>query len=233
MSERLKIALPTGELERDVLGIARAAGLDFPEPGRKYILPVYNMPIDFVIFRSNEIPFIVKDKNSSINVGITGSDLIWDAGMDPNLGEELPFKSLLGKDRISSLFVAVTDSFRKKALDEYGREPLVSDLSKQTIVTRFPFVTKSYAETSGIRDPRIMPSQGKTEALRYAYFDAFGLVDVVNTGNTLKANGFLELERFHDVTIRIIEDLESLSSKNIRTLNNLKEKIWQADINNS
>jgi ATP phosphoribosyltransferase len=231
MNERLRIALPTGELENDVLSLARAVGLDFPEAGRKYLISVTNMPIDFVIFRSNEIPAIVNDKNSSIKVGITGSDLIWDAGMDPSCGQELPVEKLLGKDRISSVFIAVTEEFRNKVLNEYGREPSAIDLSTKTIVTRFPFITKCYCEEKRVSDPKIKTAQGKTEAIQYAFWDAFGLVDVVNTGLTLKANGFYELERFHEVSIRIIENVEGLSKRGLGILNELKEKIYSAENN--
>ena len=39
MSERLKIAIPNGQLEEGVLGVARGMGLEFQEPGREYSLP--------------------------------------------------------------------------------------------------------------------------------------------------------------------------------------------------
>ena len=209
MSERLRIGLPTGESEKDALSFTKAIGLEFPEPGRRYLIPVLNMPIDFVVLRASDIPSVVYNPESSVAAGITGSDIIWEAGMDPQSGQKLPFNRILGKERISSLFVGVTEGFRQKMLREQGREPLAADLARQMIITKFPFVTRSLFSERGIPDPQVKAVQGKTEAMQYVYWNAYGLVDVVDTGGTIRANQIQELERFHDVTIRIIENEEN------------------------
>lgn len=229
MNERLKIGLPTGELEKDVLSFAKTIGLNFPEPGRKYLIQATNMPLDFVVLRASEIPEIVKNEDSSVKVGITGSDIIWESGANPQASLELPLNKVLGKKNVSSLFVGVTDEFRSKILKEKGREPLITDLLNHAVVTKFPFITKALFSSRGIPDLKIRQAQGKTEAIQHVYWDAFGLVDVVDTGNTLKANQIWEVERFHEVSVRILENLSGLDQQRQNILADLKEKIYLAE----
>lgn len=226
MNERLRIALPTGQLEKEVLEFSQAIGLDIPEISRKYLISVENMPVDFVILRASDVPSAVIDSSSRIKAGITGSDIIWESGLGENVGEELPFNRVTGKKSSVSLFIGITKDFRDKIISEEGREPIVKDLSGELTITKFPNITTEYFQNREMSSSRIYPVQGKTEAMQYVYWDAYGIVDVVDTGNTIRENDMLELERFHEVTIRLITESAKLTRFDREILDDLREKIY-------
>ncbi len=224
MSERLKIAIPNGQLEEGVLGVARGMGLEFQEPGREYFIPVRNMPIDFVVLRASDIPSFIKDDTSRIKTGITGSDILWEAGMGRSAGQELPYNG--NPEFQPALFVGVTEEFAARIQQEAGRDPSPQDLSGHAMATKFPRIAGEYLGERAVSSVRINPVAGKIEAMQHVYWDCIGVLDVVESGKTREANGIRELERFYEVTVRMIEAADRLTPSEKGILEDLKEKIW-------
>ena len=223
-NERLKIALPTGQLESGVLSFSRALGLDFDENSRKYLIEVRNMPLDFVILRASDVPGFVFNERSQVKAGITGSDILWEAGYGQNAGTPL----IIDEKETSkpALFVGVSQELARNIEAEAGRIPTVSDLIGESLATKFPRIASDYLIGKQVVGVDILPVTGKTEAMQYVYWDCRGILDVVESGRTRDANEILELERFHEVTVRMIEAADKLSSIEKGILEDLREKIW-------
>jgi ATP phosphoribosyltransferase len=225
MKERLRIAIPNGELEKGVLGAVKSLGLEFQEPGREYLIFVENMPVDFVVLRASDIPSFVTDDRSSVKAGVTGSDILWEAGFGKNAGMEIPYQNR--NDRNPGLFIGVTEDFAEKIQNESQRFPTPRDLANQMLATKFPNIANEYLVDKQISNVRVERVAGKIEAMQHVYWDCVGLIDVVESGRTRIANQIIELDRFYEVTVRMIEAVDRLNSLERGILEDLKEKIWR------
>lgn len=246
--ERTRIALPSGELEGNVSRFLRDVGLEFAMTPKGYLLPVENMPLDFVIVRASSVPRFVYAPSSvsRIVAGVTGSDIVWEAGFGKDAGEQLPIEDFYPRATQPSLFIGVTSGFQKKIRDAYDRGAAEGDLGGKMLVTKFPRISGDYLAEKNMmsvtyeawegnryqrNDPQevvIWADAGKTEAAQYALYDCEGIIDVVDSGQTIAANGIEELERFYTVTTRMIETAEKMNVQDRVVLDDLRNKIYVA-----
>lgn len=237
--ERATIMIPAGNLEKDVKSFFKAIGLQFEDTDRKYFIRVENMPVDFVLLRARDIPKLVGDPFLNWGtIGVTGSDILWEqeqegSAFDRNAGQDLPIENLVPGFKKSSLFVGVTNDFVKRVREEKDRDPQLKDLAKRAVVTKLPRIAKEVFEERGI-GTNIQPVSGTEEAWQYlnrAYFE--GVLGVIKTGETTKLNDIQVLERFYDVSIRLIsarfERYDSRISRNeLGILKDLREMTYVA-----
>lgn len=225
-TERVSIALPTGELQKDVLGFMQNIGLDLNarEP-RRYIIPVGNMPIDFVLIRASSIPTCVTDERSKAVAGITGSDILWESGLDRNSGQEIPIYDLNPNAKQSSLYIGITDRFSRFIRREKNRDPQTSDVSGQTIATKYVAVTKDFTRERSIENTTVFPIPGTDEAVQYIFPDYNAILGIISSGDTVKANCIQPLEIFYKVVVRLIEATDKMTLGQSNILNDLRERI--------
>lgn len=181
-------------------------------------------PMEFVLIRASDVPRFVQDENTTLGVGITGSDIIWEAGLGKNNGEEIPIYELNPDAKQSSLFVGIT----KRLQDALGnRSPDISDLAGSQIATKFPAIANEYFAEKNI-NPELILVPGSDEAMQYIFPNCNGILGIISTGDTIKENNIDILEKFYDVTIRLIENGGKLSSVGQRILDEFREKVFVA-----
>ena len=171
----LRIALTKGRLEKDTIGLLESAGFDCTavrEKGRRLILPIGGANIEVVLAKAADV--ITYVENGVCDLGVVGKDTIMENGRSFYEILDLGF----GKCRFALAGKAGTDFF--------------SGYEAKTIATKYPNVTRSFFEGKGM-DIRIIKIEGSVElAPLLGLSDA--IVDIVETGSTLKENGLEIIE---------------------------------------
>lgn len=188
---------------------------------------IENMPIDFVIIRASSIPTLIKAEKSQLKAGITGSDILWEAGMGRDAGEKIPVEKFAPNYQSPMLFIGMTKQFSEYIQQENGRKTLTRDLAGKMIVTKFPRITREVFTEKDVKEVEIFPMPGTTEAIQYIFADCYGILDVISTGRTTAANDIQTIEKFYQVTLRMIES-PSISRQEKDILDQLREIIFLA-----
>lgn len=223
-NERLTIALPSGELQEDVIGFMKNIGLDFTVIDRRLLIKVDNMPIDFVILRASDIPQRVEDKRTKAKAGITGSDIIWNAGMGKDFGEDIPINELNSQSKKSSLYIGVTNNFYRYILNHSARDPQIKDLSSCMVVTKYPRISQEVFAERQADNVEIFPVAGTDEAMQYI-LPCDGILGIISSGKTIAANDIKILEIFYQVTIKMIKSPNKLTNRDCMLLDDFRERI--------
>lgn len=189
---------------------------------------INNIPIDFVIIRASSIPEAVNSEKSKTKAGITGSDIIWESGIGKNCGEEIPISRFRPNYKSPMLFIGITEQFSDCIKEKNNREALIRDLSGKMVATKFPRITQEIFTERDVKEIEIYPVPGTTEAMQYIFDNCYGILDVISTGATVKANKIQVLEKFYQVSIRIIESPTRMSRQEKDILDELKECIFVA-----
>ncbi len=188
----LRIALTKGRLEKDTIGLLEKAGYDCTavrEKGRRLILPIGNGEIEVVLAKAADV--ITYVENGVCDLGVVGKDTIMENGRSFYEILDLGF----GKCRFALA--------GKKDCDFY------SGYNEKTIATKYPNVTRNFFEGKGM-DIRVIKIEGSVElAPLLGLSDA--IVDIVETGSTLKENGLVIIEdNVAKISARLIANTASL-----------------------
>lgn len=191
MSKPLRIALTKGRLEKDTIGLFEKIGYDCTavrEKGRKLILPVPDGNLEVVLAKANDV--ITYVEHGVCDIGIVGKDTIMEMQ-----GKFFELADLgFGKCR----FALAT----KKGSKFYGGYKV------KTIATKYPNITRNYFESKGM-DVEIVKIEGSVELAPLLEL-ADGIVDIVETGTTLKENGLEVIENIVPVSARLIVNMVSM-----------------------
>lgn len=188
----LRIALTKGRLEKQTVALFEKMGLDCDQlinKGRRLILKVN----DYEVVLAKAADVITYVEHGVCDIGIVGRDTIVENGknfyemMDLNLGK-CDF-ALAGKKGTSFY-----DGFNTKR-----------------IATKYPNVTKAYFEGRGM-DVKIIKIEGSVELAPLLNL-ADGIVDIVETGTTLKENGLEVIEKIMPISARVIVNMASMKLK--------------------
>lgn len=184
------------------------------------------MPVDFIIYRASSIPSLVTDERSSLKAGVTGSDIVWESGMGKDVGEKLPIETLVPNNKKSSLYIGVTEDFYEFATDRLCAfdDPSIRTLSGFMVATKYPNIAAEVLKQEGTHDVEIFQIPGTDEAVQYA-FDCDGVLGIMSSGDTAKANDIIILKTFYDVTVRMIKAAEKLSRRDKEILDDICEFI--------
>ena len=187
----LRIALTKGRLEKDTVNALEKIGLDCTqvrEKGRRLILPIGNGEIEVVLAKAADV--ITYVENGVCDLGVVGKDTIMENGSHfyeiLNLG--------FGKCRFALAC--------KKGVDFF------EGYSAKTIASKYPNVAKRFFESRAM-DVRIIKIEGSVELAPLLDLSD-GIVDIVETGTTLKENGLEVKEYISDISARLIANAASL-----------------------
>ena len=207
MNKPLRIALTKGRLEKDTVGLLEKFGYDctsIKEKGRKLILSVPDGNLEVVLAKANDV--ITYVEHGVCDMGVVGKDTIME--MQGKCFElvDLGF----GKCR----FALAT----KKGFDFYA------GYNVKTIATKYPNITRNFFEAKGM-DVDIVKIEGSVELAPLLEL-ADGIVDIVETGTTLKENGLEVIEDVCPISARLIVNMVSmkLRQKEIESFVELVEK---------
>lgn len=191
MNKPLRIALTKGRLEKDTVALFEKIGYDctaVKEKGRKLILPVADGNIEVVLAKANDV--ITYVEHGVCDMGVVGKDTIME--MQGKFFELVD----LGFGRCR--FALAT----KKGSKFYGGYDV------KTIATKYPNITRSYFESKGM-DVEIVKIEGSVELAPLLELSD-GIVDIVETGTTLKENGLEVIEDIVPVSARLIVNMVSM-----------------------
>lgn len=166
----LRIAVPNkGRLEEAAVGLLQQSGMRYEKTARSLSVPVANVDVELLFVRTEDIPELVADGVAGI--GITGLDLVEEAGLPVEVTLELGF----GKCRLAA---AVPMSSPVESIEDFAGLRIAT--SHASITQRF-FDAKQIPVTT-------VPLRGSVEvAPRLDVADA--IVDLVSTGSTMRVNG--------------------------------------------
>ena len=207
MNKPLRIALTKGRLEKDTVGLLEKFGYDctaIREKGRKLILSVPDGNLEVVLAKANDV--ITYVEHGICDMGVVGKDTIME--MQGKCFELVD----LGFGRCK--FALAT----KKGYDFYA------GYNVKTIATKYPNITRKFFESKGM-DVDIVKIEGSVELAPLLEL-ADGIVDIVETGTTLKENGLEVIEDVCPISARLIVNMVSmkLRQKEIESFVELVEK---------
>ena len=193
--EQLTIALTKGRILSETLPLLAEAGLsplESVEQSRKLIFPTTMEGVSLVILRGSDVPTYVR--HGAADVGVVGKDLLMESG-DEGLYEVLDLE--IARCR---LMTAGTGQAR------------AGHAAKIRVATKFVNVARAHYSSRGIQ-PNIIKLYGAMELAPIMDL-ADEIVDIVDTGNTLKANGMQPLEHIADISSRLIVNRASMRTRN-------------------
>lgn len=191
MQKPLRIALTKGRLEKDTVGLLEKSGYDCTsvrEKGRKLILPVKDANIEVVLAKANDV--ITYVEHGVCDMGVVGKDTIME--MSGKFFELVD----LGFGRCKFTLAA------KRGADFYEGYGI------KTIATKYPNVARKFFEGKGM-DVDIVKIEGSVELAPLLELSN-GIVDIVETGTTLKENGLEVIEDIAPISARLIVNTVSL-----------------------
>ena len=191
MSQNLVIALPKGRILKEAMPLLRAAGIEpeaaFDDPNSRLLRFTTNIPgLEIVRVRSFDVATFVAF--GAAQMGIAGNDVLMEFQY-PEIYAPID----LG---IGRCYMAVAEPAEMLADDNPGR------WSHIRVATKYPEITRRHFAARGVQAECIHLSGAMELA------PSLGLcrriVDLVSSGDTLRANGLVEVERIADVTSRLI-----------------------------
>ena len=208
MDSGLTLALSKGRIYKETLPLLGKIGIkptEDPESSRKLIIPTNRNDVSLMVIRATDVPTFVE--YGAADLGVAGKDVLLEADSD-NLYEPLDLK--IARCR---LVVAVP---REKPLPE----------NNARIATKYINLTRRYFAAKG-QQVEVIKLYGSMELAPLAGL-ADGIVDLVDTGNTLKANGLVPVEQIIDISSRLVVNKASMKMKSAvikKLINELSEVI--------
>jgi ATP phosphoribosyltransferase len=200
MSDKLTIALSKGRIYKETLPLLKAAGIepvDDPETSRKLILDTNQENVKLVIIRATDVPTYVQ--YGAADVGVAGKDVLMEHGGE-GLYEPVDLKIAQCKLMVAGI----------------KGQPVPT--GRLRIATKFINCARQYYAKQG-KQVEIIKLYGSMELAPIVKLADY-IVDLVDTGNTLKANGLEPLEHICDISSRLIINKASMKMKhkNIQSL---------------
>jgi len=203
----IKIALSKGRIFKETLPLLAAADIvpsDDPETSRKLILDTNHNDVKLVIIRATDVPTYVQF--GAADLGVAGKDVLMEHG-----GEGIYEPVDLGIARCRLMTAGLVN-----AGPVNGRK---------RVATKFVNVARRFFESRG-EQVEVIKLYGSME-LGPIVGLADLIVDVVDTGNTLKANGLEPIDHIADISSRLIVNKAAMKMKHAR-IQSLIDKIQTA-----
>lgn len=202
----LNVALPKGRLGEKVYAMFEEAGFPCPsikENNRKLIFENEEVGVRYFWVKPSDVPIYVE--RGVADIGVAGKDILLE--YTPDVYELLDLN--IGK---CSMCVA-------------GKKDFVDDpLKTLTVATKFSKIAREYYLKKG-RDIDIIHLNGSIEIAPILGLSDV-IVDIVETGTTLKENDLTVIERFLPISARLIANKQSYSFKS-KTIERLKNKLTE------
>ena len=199
----LTIALSKGRIYEETLPLLRAAGIvpaEDPEVSRKLILPTSRDGVRVIIVRASDVPTYVQ--YGAADLGVAGRDLLIEHG-----GRGLYQPLDLGIARCR-MMVAVPEDFDYPAAVRRG--------ARLRVATKYMQVAREHFAAKGVHVDLIKLYGSMELAPLVGLADA--IVDLVDTGGTLRANRLKAVEEILSVSSRLIVNPASLKVKRAEVL---------------
>lgn len=196
MNDTITIALSKGRIFKETLPLLEAAGIspkDDPEKSRKLILDTNQDDIKLVIIRATDVPTYVQ--YGAADLGVAGKDVLMEHGGD-------------------GLYELVDLNIARCKLMTAGMNDFQPHGGRLRVATKFVNVARRYFAEQG-QQVEVIKLYGSMELGPIVGLSDL-IVDVVDTGNTLKANGLKPLDHIANISSRLVVNKASLKMKHDR-----------------
>ena len=191
--ESLILALPKGRVFEDVLPILKGSNfelIDDPKKTRKLVLDTKNKKVKVLLVRGWDVPAYVT--SGAAHLGVVGKDIL----IEKESEEFIELKDLeIGKCRLSLA----------------GKKDLLIGTARMKIATKYPKSSIKFMESIGIQSEIIYLHGAQEIAPIMGLSDA--IIDLVESGKTLKENGLHEIQVIKDISTRLIANKAALKTK--------------------
>ena len=203
-SNSLILALPKGRVYEDFIPLlekTQFAIKDDVKKSRKMLLDTKHPSVKVLIIRGWDVPTYIT--SGAAHIGIVGKDILMEK-------EEEEFVELadlgLGKCRLSLA----------------GYEDVLTGSARLKIATKYPKSSTKFMNSIGIQ-PEIIYLNGAQEiAPVLGLSDA--IIDLVDSGKTLTANGLTEIQTIEYISTRLIANKASMKTKS-KIINEIMEAL--------
>lgn len=212
MSDQLTFALSKGRIFDDTVPLLAAAGIEVDADranGRELIIPTNDPDVRVIIVRATDVPTYVQ--YGAADLGVAGRDVLIEHG---GAGLYQPVDLEIAKCRLS---VAVPVGFDYLAAVQKG--------ARLRVATKYVKAAREHFARKGVHVDLIKLYGSMELAPLVGLADA--IVDLVSTGNTLKANQLLEVEHILPISARLAVNQAALKTKGDR-LRPLLERLQSA-----
>jgi len=200
-TDNITIALSKGRIFDETLPLLAAAGivpLDNPESSRKLIIGTHRPDVRVVIVRASDVPTYVQ--YGAADIGIAGRDVLIEHG---GTGLYQPLDLKIAKCRMC---VAVQKDFNYTAAVQRG--------ARLRVATKYIHTAREHFAAKGMHvdliklygSMELAPLVGLAEAI----------VDLVSSGDTLRANHLVAVEDIMPISSRLIVNQAALKMKHAR-----------------
>ncbi len=200
----LTIAVSKGRIYKDCMPLLAAAGivpLEDPDISRKLIIPTSRDDVRLVIIRATDVPTYVE--HGAADLGIAGKDVLMESDAD-SLYEPLDLN--IARCRLMT-------AMPLKPEPQQGR---------LRVATKYAKTARQFYAKKGVQ-AEIIKLYGSMELAPLVGL-ADCIVDVVDTGNTLKANGLYADELIAHISSRMVVNQASMKMK-YTAINELLEQV--------
>ena len=191
--ESLILALPKGRVYEDVLPILKGSNFeltDDPKKTRKLVLDTKNKKVKILLVRGWDVPAYVT--SGAAHLGVVGKDIL----IEKETEEFIELKDLeIGKCRLSLA----------------GKKDLLIGTTRMKVATKYPKSSIKFMESIGIQSEIIYLHGAQEIAPIMGLSDA--IIDLVESGKTLKENGLHEIQVIRDISTRLIANKAALKTK--------------------
>mgnify|MGYP003536293352 FL=1 len=194
----ITIALSKGRIFEDTAPLLKAAGIvaqDDPESSRKLILATNQANVHLIIVRASDVPTYVQ--YGAADLGIAGKDVLLEHG-GAGLYQPLDLNSARCK-----MMVAVPEGFYYDSAVRQG--------ARFRISTKYVQTAREHFAEKGVHVDLIKLYGSMELAPLVGLADA--IVDLVSSGNTLKANHLVAVEEIMPISARLIINQAALKLK--------------------
>ena len=194
----ITIALSKGRIFEETLPLLRAAGvipLEAPEPSRRLILSTNRADVRLIIVRASDVPTYVQ--YGAADFGIAGKDVLDEHG---GTGLYQPLDLNIARCR---MMVAV--------LDDFDYDSAVHQGARLRVATKYVQTAREHFAAKGVHVDLIKLYGSMELAPLVGLSDA--IVDLVSSGNTLKANHLKAVEEISAISARLVVNQASLKLK--------------------
>ncbi len=194
----ITLALSKGRIFEETLPLLQAAGIEVsedPEKSRKLIIGTNRPDVRVVLVRASDVPTYVQ--YGGADLGVTGKDTLIEHG---GSGLYQPLDLKIAKCRMS---VATRADF------DYANA--VKQGSRIRVATKYTLTARQHFADKGVHVDVIKLYGSMELAPLTGLADA--IVDLVSSGNTLKANHLVEVEEIMQISARLVVNQAALKLK--------------------